>query len=500
MENCPLLFRSVSFAYDSSETLFDCLDLSFPAGWTGVIGANGSGKTTLLLLSTGGLPAVRGRVLSPGETLYCPQRTDDPPPLLPLLLDARDGAACEIKGLLGVRPDWMSRWATLSHGERKRAQIAAALWQAPAVLAIDEPTNHIDAHARSFLIKALRSYRGIGLLVSHDRELLDQLCARCLFLGPPRIVLRPGGYTRGLEEGEKEQRYLETRRARAVSRIKHLDREAGEKQREASLTRKRLSKKGIAPKDHDAKSRIDAARLTGKDAVSGKIVRNLEQKKDRARQEAQALSGKKRYDLGLWFQSAPARRDVLFSVPAGLIPLGGERGLSIPDLVMYPRDRIGIAGPNGSGKSTLVRHILDRVSVQKSEVIYLAQEINIEESRSVLYELHGLCAHDLGMAMTVVNLLGSDPERILQSEGLSPGEVRKTLLAVGISRVPRLIVMDEPTNHLDLPSIECLSEALSECACGLLLVSHDERFLKKLTDIRWEAEEDAERNPRLHIY
>ncbi len=499
MENNLLHLRSVSFAYDSSETLFDGLDLSFPAGWTGVVGANGSGKTTLLLLSTGGLPVIQGRVISPGETLYCPQRTDDPPRLQPLL-EARDGAACEIKGLLGVQPDWKSRWATLSHGERKRAQIAAALWQAPAVLAIDEPTNHIDADARNFLINALRSFRGIGLLVSHDRELLDQLCAWCLFLDPPHVVLRPGGYTRGFEEGENERRRLETRRARAVSRLKHFERAAGEKRREASLTRKRLSKKGIARKDNDARSRIDAARLTGKDAVSGKIVRNLEQKKARAKREAEGLAGKKHYDLGLWFRSAPACRDVLFSVPAGLIPLGGELGLSIPDLVMYPQDRIGIAGPNGSGKSTLVRHILNCLSMQQNEVIYLAQEINIEEGRSVLNKLHGLCAFDLGMAMTVVNLLGSDPERILQSERLSPGEVRKTLLAIGISRIPRLIVMDEPTNHLDLPSIECLSDALSECACGLLLVSHDERFLKTLTDIRWEVKKDIEGDFRLQIY
>ncbi len=57
---------------------------------------------------------------------------------------------------------------------------------------------------------------------------------------------------------------------------------------------------------------------------------------------------------------------------------------------------------------------------------------------------------------------------------------------MGIARIPHLLVLDEPTNHLDLPSIECLEQALAECSCGLVLASHDERFLRRLTGIRWE--------------
>jgi len=74
----------------------------------------------------------------------------------------------------------------------------------------------------------------------------------------------------------------------------------------------------------------------------------------------------------------------------------------------------------------------------------------------------------------------------LESVEPSPGEIRKILLATGIANVPHLVVMDEPTNHLDLPSIECLEQALADCPCGLLLVSHDQRFLDALTRIRWQ--------------
>jgi ATPase subunit of ABC transporter with duplicated ATPase domains len=78
----------------------------------------------------------------------------------------------------------------------------------------------------------------------------------------------------------------------------------------------------------------------------------------------------------------------------------------------------------------------------------------------------------------------------LESAAPSPGEIRKILLATGIANVPHLIVMDEPTNHLDLPSIECLEQALIECPCGLLLVSHDRRFLDALAHKRWHISGD----------
>ena len=87
--------------------------------------------------------------------------------------------------------------------------------------------------------------------------------------------------------------------------------------------------------------------------------------------------------------------------------------------------------------------------------------------------------------MTSVSRLGSRPGRLLGSETPSPGEIRKLLLAMGVDRGPHLVIMDEPTNHLDLPSIECLEDALAECPCALLLVSHDERFLSKLVQVRW---------------
>jgi len=101
--------------------------------------------------------------------------------------------------------------------------------------------------------------------------------------------------------------------------------------------------------------------------------------------------------------------------------------------------------------------------------------------------------------MTVVSCLGSRPHRLLESVEPSPGEIRKILLATGIANVPHLIVMDEPTNHLDLPSIQCLEQALAGCPCGLLLVSHDRRFLNSLAHKRWHISKNPKTKGKYNL-
>jgi ATPase subunit of ABC transporter with duplicated ATPase domains len=188
-----------------------------------------------------------------------------------------------------------------------------------------------------------------------------------------------------------------------------------------------------------------------------------------------------------------SNRNTLFNLTAGALALGGDQWLHFPDLVMKPEDRIALTGPNGSGKSTLIRLIMQSLNLEEDHVTYLPQEIDIRASREIMMRARNLPNEKLGQMMTVVSCLGSRPHRLLESLAPSPGEIRKILLATGIANVPHLIVMDEPTNHLDLPSIECLEQALIDCPCGLLLVSHDRRFLDTLTQIRWHISEDDRR-------
>ena len=161
------------------------------------MGPNGAGKTTFLKLAAGLLSPDTGQIAAPSLALYCPQRTDNPPEEMENFIRSLDKEAVLIRSRLEIQTDWPRRWDSLSHGERKRAQIGAALWQNPDLLAVDEPTNHMDMDARRVLGRALACYPGVGLLVSHDRELLDTLCRQCLFLDGSDVTARPGGYSKG---------------------------------------------------------------------------------------------------------------------------------------------------------------------------------------------------------------------------------------------------------------------------------------------------------------
>ena len=138
----------------------------------------------------------------------------------------------------------------------------------------------------------------------------------------------------------------------------------------------------------------------------------------------------------------------------------------------------------------MIGHIRHSLNIGKDRIIILPQEIDIQESQDIMATARMLPNEKLGRMMTVVSRLGSRPQRLLESVEPSPGEIRKILLATGIANMPYLIIMDEPTNHLDLPSIECLEHALTDCPCGLLLVSHDQRFLDALARKRWHISED----------
>jgi macrolide transport system ATP-binding/permease protein len=496
-----LAFQDVSFSYDNlSGELFTGLTLIFPAGWTGIVGANGSGKSSLLRLAAGELTPQQGHIHRPGRVVYCAQRTDDPPAMLQEFLSSDTLSARELRGRLAVQDDYLRRWSTLSHGERKRTQIAVALWQEPEVLAVDEPSNHIDAAARDLLIERLAEYPGIGLLVSHDRSMLDRLCHACFFVDPLMMVLRPGNYTSAYAQQQMDMERLGDLREKASRQVQHLKQEMTQRRQTASREHKIRSKRGISAKDYDAKGRIDSARVS--DSKAGASLRQLEGRMKQALEKLAGMAVKIESESGIFLPHCRSRRDSLFHLEAGTIHIEGDqpqhpdtlRTLEFPELLMSPTDRIALTGPNGAGKTTLIRHIVGHINLPPEKVLYIPQEIPIGQASEILEQARQLEHEQLGWVMNIISRLGSSPQRVLQTELPSPGEIRKLLLALGIAREAHLIILDEPTNHLDLPSIQCLEEALAPCPCGLLMVSHDLVFLRKLTQIRW----DIQPNPQSH--
>lgn len=493
MKSNFLQFDCVDFQFDSaSEPLLAGLCLQFPSGWTGLVGANGSGKTTLLYLATGRLSPSRGRVVSSGSALYVEQRTDSPPEYFVEFLE--DGGLESLGWIhrLGIGMDWPERWETLSHGERKRSQLAVALWRNPDILAVDEPGNHLDASAQRMVQSALRQFQGIGLLVGHDRNLLDALCRQCLFMEPPCAVMRPGGVSAGLEQAGVEQTALQREMQGHRREVARMEQEVQRQRERIEQSKAKNTKRHISKYDANERGRINMGRLTGKDAVGGRQKKQMESRLAHVRGRMDGVKPSTTYETGVWFSDAGySPRSHLLRLPAGVVPLGDGRMLRHPALEMLPRDRIALTGDNGGGKSMLLKHILPHANVSPERLIYIPQEISAEESARLLEDIRKLPPDARGMLMTLVSRLGSRPHRLLESHVPSPGEVRKLLLAQGILRGPHLIVMDEPTNHMDLPGIQALEAALKECPCGLLLVSHDVRFLQALTTRNWHIADDG---------
>ena len=482
--------EQVSFSFPGmTRPLFRAIDAHFPPGWTGIVGPNGAGKSTLLRLAIGELEPQSGRVVRLDTAVYVPQRTDEPPPGAEEFQYACDPDAFDIRRRLGVGEEWLERWGTLSHGERKRFQIAAALWREPDLLALDEPTNHIDEDARRLLSGALHRFRGVGLLVSHDREFLDDLCGQCLFIDPPSATMRPGGVTAGSGEERRERQFLRDKDDALRHSAERLRRAAQQRREEAeqqAKSHKAATSRKPPMHDHDGREKRRIAKLTGKDSWAVNQSSALAKRAGKAQKARTGLGVKKEYAMGFWLEDAGCSpRNCLVQAGPGELPLGDGRVLRIPELRVGPTDRIAVTGPNGAGKSTLVRHLLSVANVPPERVISVPQEIPAAESARILKEASSMPHAELGRVMTSFSRLGSRPQRLLESEVPSPGEIRKLLLSLGVVRGPHLVAMDEPTNHLDLPSIECLENALAECPCALILVSHDMRFLEVSTTIRW---------------
>jgi macrolide transport system ATP-binding/permease protein len=488
-----LRFGGVDFRYEAApELLLKNINLHLGSGWTGVVGANGTGKSTLLRLACGELRPSAGSVSRPPLSVYCSQRTDHPPPGLDELMTSSGKRSTLIKARLGLEEKWPEKWPRLSHGERKRLQTGAALFQVPDLLAVDEPTNHLDNPTRAVLLGALAGFRGIGLVVSHDRELLDRLCGAVVFMDPPRAVLRPGNYSQASQEAAREKAEQIRRREKAAQELNRLEQSFSDRKRQAARSGVRRSKRGLSRQDSDGRDKINRTLVSGQDAARGRLQRQIKGRLSQAGKRLEEIGFTKEHPAGIEVTGEVYRGDSLIRLDAGSKPLGPDRQVLHPSILIRPGQRIALTGPNGAGKSTLLRALVGAYGLSWDRLLYLPQEISARRSGRVLEEARKLKGDDLGWVMNMVSRLGSSPKRLLDSRLPSPGETRKLLLVLGLLSRPWLVVLDEPTNHLDLPSIQALETALAQTVSALVLASHDRVFLEALTDTEWRIEPRGE--------
>lgn len=481
---------------------------TFPAGWTGFVGDNGSGKTTLACVVCGLLQPDAGVVSPSLFSTYCAQSTEEPPGNLEDFAVAYDRAAIQLRNELAIGDEWPWRYDTLSCGQQKRLQVACALWSAPDVLVVDEPTNHVDASTRHALFTALSKFKGVGVLISHDRELLDALCSQCLFIANGTATMRPGGYSQASSQVALERSSAIHAREIAQKEKARTEREAQRRREETSRVQARRSGKGIAKNDSDARAKKRHYIVSGQDGKAGKLSARMQDRLEKAEDDVADSKVEKRYDAHVWLDAEPSKRKVLFRMEPGRISVG-ESLLSLPALFIGNTDHIGLVGDNGSGKTTLVKKIIASISADTSSVdtslidtsfmdatsantgradtrvLYIPQEPDMLQKEKTLKKMRELSSAQRGQVLSIVAQLNSDPDCILEGDTVSPGEMRKLMLALGILESPELLVMDEPTNYLDLGSTEALERLLFAYPGALLLVSHDASLVSSATSITW---------------
>ncbi|MCI9260877.1 ATP-binding cassette domain-containing protein [uncultured Adlercreutzia sp.] len=464
---------------------------TFPQGWTGIVGDNGCGKTTLARLACGLVRPDSGTVAPKLFSVYCQQDSSMVPNELEDFAADWGREAQELRRVLGIEDEWLWRYDTLSGGQQKRIQIGCALWRRPDVLVMDEPTNDLDATTRHQVTKALASFSGIGLLISHDRTLLDALVSQCLLFAGGCFTLRPGTYSQAAGQAGQERNAALREREKAKREKRRLEAEATRRRVEADRSQAKRSARKLDKHDSDGRERLGRAIVSGKDGVAAKLSASMAGRVAKADEALQAATVEKRYAGRFRSYGEAASAKTLIHQETGALS-AGDFTLDVPELWIGPTDHVVLTGDNGNGKSLLVHQLLSRCH-EGVKTAYVPQEVSDAVRAEALAKLAQLAPADRGRVLAIVGGLNSDPERLVDGADISPGELKKLLLAEQLVENPNLLVLDEPTNHLDMGSIDALAALLEEFPGAFLLVTHDESLQDSLEGRHWRIERKGSR-------
>jgi ATPase subunit of ABC transporter with duplicated ATPase domains len=502
----PVVFDGVDFAWPDGRVVLRDASASFERR-TGLIGRNGAGKSTLLRLIAGDLSPQAGRIVVPGAVAVLPQNLTlraeakvadvlgigdrvaaiaaieagvvDPALYETIGMDwdieARAIAALSEVGLDGLTLD--RRVGTLSGGEVILAALTGLRLAAAEVTLLDEPTNNLDTRTRAMLYDVLDAWPGSLVVVSHDLDLLDRL-DHLAELEAGSLSVFGGNYSAHREQVDREQaaaaqavatakQQLRTERRQRVEAETRLARSARQGRRDVANSR------FIGAAADERRRRAEASA----GSLRGRLDDRVQQAEGRFAEAEARVRREKVVRIELADpQVAPGRRLAEFS--------GGEQ-----QILVTGATRLALTGASGVGKSRLLAGLFGQelppgltAQLRCERVGYLPQRLDqLDDTATAIANLATVVAEAV-------------PQRIrhqLAAFGLSAAAVERPVgtlsggerLAVAVAQLlltdppPQLLVLDEPTNNLDLAGRTGLIGALKAYQGGLIVVSHDQRFL-----------------------
>lgn len=461
--------------------VLDDLSCSVDAGdKIGIIGVNGTGKSTLLCMIARDEEPDSGTIIfSRGMTVGWLPQNPDFPEKGSVLSYVCEGSGedyafeSEAKSMLNSLElyDFRQPIRELSGGQKKRAALCRVLLQNTDVLILDEPTNHLDSFMADWLEKYLARYKGVLLLVTHDRYFLDRVTTQIWEVDAGKVYTYLSNYSGYLErKAEKEEMA-----------------QAAERKRQ-SILRVELQwvMRGARARSTKQKARLERfERLKSMDAPQS------------ARQVEMEVVGTR---LG-------KKTIVLEHIAKSY----GDRQLFTDFSYIFRRyERIGFVGANGCGKSTLMRILAgkeqpDGGTVDWGETIkigYFAQECEVmdERQRVIDYirdeaEYVQTSAGRISATRMLERFLFSPDMQYAPIAKISGGERRRLYLLKVLMGAPNVLILDEPTNDLDIATLQVLEGFLDNFPGIVIVVSHDRYFLDRIAD-RIAAFEDS----RIKVY
>lgn len=449
------VFEDVSFTLNTGERC-------------GLVGRNGSGKTSLLRLITGQETADKGTIsLSKGYKLgYLDQHIRFTRPtvieeaVLGLKEEERDDVYKAEKILFGlgfkeeeidVPPQQMSG------GYQLRLHLAKVLLSEPDCLLLDEPTNYLDILSIRFLMRFLKQWKGELILISHDREFMDEVTTHTMGVHRKKVRKVKGDTTAFFEQILQQEEIHERTRQNLEKKRAHL-------QSFVDRFGAKASKAAQAQSRQKMLQRIPALEQL-------KALYNLD-----FNFHERPFHGKKMVDVKDVDFAYQAENPIIHDVTLAI-----EKG-----------ERLAIIGKNGYGKSTLLRLIAGELTPQKGEIRTSDQatigyfgQTNIQRLKDTATIEEEIAVANPKLAFTDIRsicgqmMFGGDAAKKKISV-LSGGEKSRVLLGKILAKPCNLLLLDEPTHHLDVESIEALIDALEEFEGAFVIVTHSELILKRL--------------------